>query len=263
MQFIHRFSFTSNPELKRELLAIGFDVADNGFVAIEIDEGAERWPAVKAWAARREPFDLLMTKFTKKELADAAWLEWGADWHHGYPQPGEDVFGYRQATYDLSDWCEVCGIGMVQKAPFQMKGEPKWGNKGILQLNWVFGEYFVTPDVWTSVFKSRGIGSRPVLNRKGATLSTVVQLVIEERVGIVTDGLPAERCSKCGRLKYLPVVRGPFPALRERPSQAMARTREYFGSGGQADQLVVISQELSCALATAQIRGASGRPVSA
>src|SRR5689334_21562287 len=200
MQIIHRISIASSSDVQRELARLGFVVADHGFVSFEVDEAHDSWPALSDWIARRRAVDIATTKFSKRELADARWLELMADWHYGYPQPDEDVFGYRQATYDLTGWCEQCGIGMMQKAPFQMKGEVKWGKNGILQLNWVFDEYFVTPDVWSSVFKPHGIGCRLVMNTKGVELKTVVQLVIEEEVNIVPEGLPFERCARCGRV---------------------------------------------------------------
>jgi hypothetical protein len=126
---------------------------------------------------------------------------------------------------------------------------------------WVYDELFVIPAVWASIFKPCGIRCRPVMNTRQLELETVVQLVVEEEVGIVAAGLHAERCGKCGRMKYLPVTRGPFPALAEEPSQPIARTREYFGSGGQADKGLLISRGIASALGAASIRGASLRPV--
>jgi hypothetical protein len=261
MQIIHRISIASSGDVQRELARLCIVVADRGFVSFEVDESHEAWPALSDWIARRRAVDVVSTKFSKKEVSDARWLELMADWHHGYPQPNEDIFGYRPVTYDLTNWCSQCGVGMKQKAPFQMKGEPKWGKNGILQLNWVFDEYFVTPELWTGIFEQQGIGCRPVTNTKGDELKTVVQLVIEEEVGIVPKGLSFERCAKCARTKYLPVTRGPFPALAEEPTDAIAKTKEYFGSGGQADKRVVVSQKLAHSLAVAKVRGASVRPV--
>jgi hypothetical protein len=100
-----------------------------------------------------------------------------------------------------------------------------------------------------------------VNDRKGAELKTVVQLVVNEEVGIVTKGLPAEECRKCGRAKYLPVVRGPFPALLGDPTIAMTKTREYFGSGGRAYREVLVSQAIFRALAAHKVHGASMIPV--
>jgi hypothetical protein len=207
--------------------------------------------------------DFITTRFSDYELANAHWLELVPDWHDGYPQPDELDFGYRDATYDLTHFCDRCGVGMRQKAPFQMKREPKWGKRGILQLNWMFDEFFVQPDVWTTVFKPHGVESRSVLNISGAMLKTVVQLVTNDEVGIVTKGLTTEEtvCTKCGRTKYLPVKRGPFPALRSEPSAAMLKTKEYFGSGAAAAKRVLISQGLARSLASHGVLGASVKPV--
>jgi hypothetical protein len=262
MQIIHRISIASSMEVKRELAELGIVVADSRLVmTFEVDEADSSWPALIGWIARHRALDIVSTRFTKRELADARWLKLIPDWHHGYPQPHEDVFGYRQATYDLTDWCKQCGIGMRQKAPFQMKGEPRWGKRSILQLNWVFDEYFVTPNAWSAVFKPHSIGCRPVMNRKGIELGTVVQLVIDEEVGIKTEGLAFECCEKCHRMKYLPVTRGPSPPLVEVPTQAMAKTHEYFGSGGSAHKSVIVSRDLAGALMAEKLRGASLRPV--
>lgn len=263
MQILHRVSISSTPQIRRELAAIGVLVGESGFVTFEIDESDRVWPELEGWIAKRKAVDVVTTKFSKKELAEARWLELTPDWHHGYPQPNELDFGYREATYDLTNYCERCGIGMEQKAPFQMKSEPKWGKRSILQLNWIFDEYFVTPEVWGKVFKPHGIECRPVMNTKSAELKTVVQLVSHEEVGIVTDGLPAEEtaCSKCGRMKYLPVTRGPFPALTSEPSAAMVKTKAYFGSGASAHKGVLISQAVARTFMGNKVRGASLRPV--
>ncbi|MGB5210703.1 MAG: hypothetical protein WBP60_09295 [Gammaproteobacteria bacterium] len=263
MQIIHRISIASSPDIQRELARLGISVADSGFVSFDVDESNKSWPELEEWVARRRAVDVASTKFSKKEIADARWLELVPDWHHGYPQPDEDVFGYRQATYDLADWCDRCGVGMKQVAPFQMKGEPKWGKRSILQLNWVFDEYFVTPDAWALVFKPHGIECRPVLNTKGGELRSVVQLVAQGEVGVVTEGLATEEtaCSSCGRTKYLPVARGRFPALKEEPATAMVKTKESFGSGASAHKRVLVSQAVAHSLTAGKLRGASLRPV--
>lgn len=269
MKVLHRIGFRASASQRRELEALGVRLpagvsmpgGGDPFVAFDVAEDEQNWPQVRVLLGRWEVSEgQIRTEFSKKEIAAAHWLEIGA-WHHGYPQPDEDVFGYRQVTYDLTEWCEQCGIGKKQKAPFQMKGEPKWGPNGVLQLTWIYDELFVKPEVWASVFKLAGIDHRPVTNTKGAELKTVVQLVVDEEVGIVTEGLASERCAKCGRVKYLPVTRGPSPMLTSQPSRAMARTKEYFGSGGQADKRVLISQALVRALVTENVRGASLRPV--
>jgi rRNA maturation protein Nop10 len=230
-------------------------------VSFELDESHESWPKVQRWITARRPVDVVRTQFSKQELASAKWLELMPDWHHGYPQPNEDVFGYREATYDVSEYCPQCGTGLKQKAPFQMKAEPKWGRNGILQLNWIFDEYFVTPAIWAKVFEPHGVGYRQVLSTKGVELKTVMQLIVAEEIDVITEGLPIERCPSCGRVKYVPITRGRFPVLASEPAGHMAKTRQYFGSGASASKRVLISQDLAHALASENVRGASVRPV--
>jgi hypothetical protein len=269
MRLVHRISLRMTASQRRELEALGLKVpagialpgAGDPLVAFDVDEDHPNWSALRVLFQQWDAGDFIRTKFSKKEVAEARWLELVPDWHHGYPQPDEEVVGYLRATYDLTDFCEKCGVGLRQRAPFQMKGEPKWGRNGILQLNWIFDEYFVTPEVWATVLKPLGIGCRPVMSAKDIELHTVVQLVAEEEVGVVTDGLAGEECSSCGRMKYLPVMRGPFPSLVSEPSRAMVKTREYFGSGAAAYQGVLVSQECARALTTASVRGASVKPV--
>lgn len=262
MQVIHRLSVNTSPEVRRELAALGIVVGTGGILTtFEVNEAHESWPKIQRWMAAHKPLDIVSTKFTQEEIAAASWLELDPSWHWGYPQPNEDEFGYLEATYDLSDYCEVCGIGLVQKAPFQMKGEPRWGRNGILQLNWVFDEYFVRPEVWAAVFKPRGIACREVLSLRGAQLKTVVQLDIQELVSIATNGLKGEACSTCGRVKYEPVRRGYFPALTQEPKGRAAKTREYFGSGASGRRRVLISRDVWRDVVATKTRGATVTPL--
>jgi hypothetical protein len=230
-------------------------------ISFDVEEGDPRWPAVSGWIKRRRAGDIVRTTFTEAEQSAAAWLELEPSWHHGYPQPDEGSFGYLAATFDLRDYCEKCGVGRRQSAPFQMKREPKWGRRGILQLNWVFDEFFVRPDVWKAVFSPFGVGCRAVLDTQEAELETVVQLNVEEEVDVVTDGLVPEVCDVCDRVKYLPHTRGRFPALISTPEGSMVKTSQWFGSGGAADRRLLVGQALRRALVEKKVRGVSYRPL--
>jgi len=257
----HRLSFNSSPARAQMLAEVGIDVAREGFVTIVVHENDATWDQVRRLMPRLDPVDMVDTVFAKRELAAAEWLELVPTWHCGYPQPDEDNFGYRTATYDLSEYCDRCGVGLRQRTPFQMKGEPRWGRNGILQLNWVFGEFFTTPEVYRTVFAHHGVSSRPVLNRLGSILDTVVQLAVEETVPVATDALEPTNCTVCGRTKFTPVVRGYFPATLHPPSGALFRTQQYFGSRASAHQMVVASQAVVQELTTRGIRGASYHPL--
>jgi hypothetical protein len=263
VRIIHRVGIVSSPEIRGELAAFGVVVSDSGLAVFDVDEANVEWPALQQWIRRRRASDVSSTQFSREEIDGAEWLEIVPEWHHGYPQPKQDSFGFVEVTYDTTRYCRECGVGLAQKAPFQMRAEPKWGRRGVLQLNWVFDEFFVKPEVYAAVFEPMGVRSQLVTNTKGIELKSVVQLVVDEQAGVVTDCLPAETCPRCGVRKYLPVTRGTFPALVSEPSGAMVKTTEYFGSGRSAHKRVLVAQSIARLLVQHDVRGASLRPVGA
>lgn len=192
--------------------------------------------------------------------APAEVLELMTDWHHGYPQPEREM-AYRSLTYDDSDYCQECGGGLRQVAPSRMSGEPRWGRRAILQLNWVFDEFFVRPEFHAEVFAPHGIAARPVLDKRGErALETVVQLDVPDEVPVDTTDLVGESCPTCGRLRYLPHVRGPLPAPLKPLPAAMVRTVEVLGSGAVSDRRMLVTANLWADLDAAGRLGVSPRP---
>ena len=228
-------------------------------IAFDIRETHKSWPAVRDWIARNRAVDSVTTQFTAAEIRRADWLMLCPTWHHGYPQPREDDFGYLQETFDLSDYCPACGTGRRQSSPFMMKAEPKWGRREILQMNWVFDQFFVTPQLWARVFEPAGIPCREVLDRRRRVLQTVVQLDIREEVGIAMADYAPTPCTQCARPKFLPHCRGFFPSPTDPPSAQAVRSRQVFGSGASAHNAVLVSRQLAAKLE--KVRGASLWPV--
>jgi hypothetical protein len=207
MKFVHRIGFRASTAQRKELEMLGVNVPSgivlpgggDPLVAFDIDEDHRHWPILQGLFERWKVSDILRTEFSKEEIGAARWLNLRPDWHYGYPQPKEDEFGYLEATYELTvkvfirsactEYCQQCGIGIKQKAPFQMRGEPKWGRRDIFQFNWIFDEYFVTPEIWRRIFSPVGVEYRSVVNTRGTELKTVVQFVSSEEVPIATDGL--------------------------------------------------------------------------
>ncbi len=260
MRVIHRISFDSTEGLKGEFQRLGLALDDDELVSFEIDETDEAWPGVKLLVERHSLFDYVHTVFSDAEIAEADILQLYPDRHDGYPQP-ERQFKYREMTYDVGQFCATCGIGLHQKAPFRLKREPNWKDTDILQLNWVFDEYFVKPEIWERTMKPIGVSCCPVLDRVGATLRSVVQVDIRQEIAVVTEGLVAERCLTCRREKYLPVTRGPLFALYKQMPEGLAKTTIYFGSGALAYRGVFASRELWEAFRHAGVRGIGARPV--
>ena len=258
MRVVHRVSVASSSSVAASLSEVGVHVASAGLVTFEVDESDPSWRLVDPWVRSYGAVDVASTVFSAEELAAAAQLEMVADWHHGYPQP-ERNFGYLRGTFD-GGACGVCGVGRCQVGPFQLTGEPKWGRRNVLQLNWVFDEFFVKPELWSAVFEPLGVCCRPVVDRKGQVLQTVVQLVVDAEVDVETDGLTSMVCSACGQRKFAVSRRGFSPAPREPGgAELMARSRQWFGSGASAHCEVIVARELRRALLPT-LNGASFRP---
>lgn len=259
MRIIHRISFNSSPALKKELASLGLEVEEQGLVTFEVDESHPHWLELKVWAEQHRAVDFVTTKFTAREVSTAGWSDLCPTWHHGYPQPDEQ---YRKLIYELNDWCSQCGIGQRQKAPFRMKKEPKWGKKGILQLNWVFDEFFVKPGVWESVFRPHNIKARTVHNTKGVPLTEVLQLEItnDADIDVSCANLEGTECEQCGQTKYLPFTRGFFPPLVGSSQSRIVRIRQWFGSGYSAFNPILVSKELVADLLAHKVKGVSFWP---
>jgi len=263
MKIIHRITLRTTSRIKEALRALDVSV-DDGLATFEVDETHPSWAQIIDLAREAKALDVISTKTTKRERRAASWLEMNPTWHHGYPQPDDDA-GYLALTYDLSNYCSVCGVGAVQDAPFRLKGEPNWGKKGILQLNWIFDEYFARPEVWERVFRPFGIDCCSVLDAKtDSPLASVVQLTITAEIDVEMDAHQHEYrfCPNCERRKYLPVVRGCFPRLASNPGNVgMGKTTTFFGDGASGFRAVLVSNPLYLKLEEQAVTGASFLPV--
>jgi len=262
MEIFHRFAIGAH--FSEQFRAVGVDLPESKdlILVFEIAEDDPRWRDVERLAkdiGNGGAGHTLTTKFSRSELDAAAYLSMLPSWHHGYPQP-EDEFAYRKATYDLSDYCPVCGIGARQVAPFCFKKPPSWGRRSILQLNWVFDEYFVKPEIWESVFRPYGAECRPVvLDKTGAEIESVVQLEIPNLVELQMGDYPFEECSTCGRKKFDPRVAG-FSQLPASTASNIFKSTQYFGSGASAFRHVLVSNALYGKFHLVQARGVEFQP---
>ena len=110
------------------------------------------------------------------------------NWYHiqtgqfGYPQP-EDY--YEEITYETSNACLTCNIGLEQKNEFRFKSEPKAKHSQILGLNWVFDQIFVRQIVKEVFEKEKVTGitfSQPVNNKTGFQIQGLYQLRVDNIV---------------------------------------------------------------------------------
>lgn len=264
MRIVHRISQTIDGQQQTRLRELGI-VVETGLITFEIDEANPSWAEVEKLVAEWKALDMVRTEFSKAELASATMLRMGPSWHHGYPEPSDEM-GFLKETYVESSVCKVCGSGKVQQHSFRLKQEPKWGNRQVLQLNWVFDEFFVQPETWQRVFHPFGIACREVVHVKsGKPLETIVQLCIDEIATAelaIDKNLAVEQCKSCGVVKYMPIVRGEFPGLRGESKTSMTKTKEVFGSGASSWRAVLVSSELFRAITEAKLKGVEFIPTS-
>ena len=171
-------------------------------------------------------------------------------------------FGYIQETYDVTNYCEVCGIGAVQRNSFRLLSEPTWGNKSILQLNWVYDCFFTTPEVYETVFRPFGIDIMPVVSHKtGKRLERVVQLIIERSANLMSypTRLLIHTCVECSRNKYSNQHIGYFPNTVIIPNRHMVATVEYFGTDNKAYTEVLVTNKLYREIIANRLKGVSFR----
>ena len=131
----------------------------------------------------------------------------------------------------------------------------------MMQLHWIYDYLFVRPEIWSAIFAPRGIGFLPFQSARGVDLRTVLQVAVDQEVGLCTEGLSYSVCAKCNRVKYRLDPRAAAPPLAEGPSGQIVNTREYFGDGGLATRLVIIAQDIAQALRTAKVRGVVYSPL--
>ncbi len=257
MKITHNIALSVSNREQSAFKKIGVDLP-LGFTSFKIAEDDGRWSNVAVLARKFQAVDTAATDFSAAEINAAEYLGMEPAWHSGYPEP--DDGGYLEATYDLSHYCRVCGIEKTQVAAFRMKRSPVWGKKSILQLNWVFDEYFVTPSAWLSVFKPFGLDRKPVLlDRTGEILDSVVELDASARHELSYDG-DFEICKACGAKKYLPPIRGFYPLAKSVGDESIYKSEQYFGSGASANRRVFISAELYKAIVGAGLKGAEFIP---
>lgn len=295
MEIFHRIwaDVQRKPDFKTAVdrLQLRYKYTDNivgKHIHFEISEKHALWPQIQELAARYDvPYAFpVRVEYSKAEIAGAAWLSMHATRHSGYPQP-EDEFQHR--VYDPNGYCDRCGIHPTQRAPFRFKSEPK-GLDSFLQLNWVFDEFFVVPEVRTLFTDAgvTGVGYGPCIHHSsGRRLYSRTQLLLPNvlRSGLETTQLNTVTCRPdneegpvkanlgrlryaddypyCGRVKYHWPLLGQNTYAAEVFSGApdIVKSHEWFGSGGSASREVLVSQRVCRLVLDHKLRGVSFVPL--
>lgn len=229
--------------------------AEEHIASIEMYASDPHWPWVEAYMQTTKRGWVSDTVFTKEEIQQAQWMRVRSEWVTGYPQPMEG-FAYKSITYSDDDFCDECGIGLVQNDSFRMKKAPAWGRRHFFSLLWVEDELFVSEAV-RKAFSDDGITGvefMPVKDRNGkATFDGLFQLQIQKTLeeGLVlepTNICSTAVCSRCGHRKS----RGNEGIMLQFRRQIfenapdIVKTGDYFGVAGNKAPAreIVISQKV-------------------
>jgi hypothetical protein len=261
MELFHHFSLrVASESAAREFSDIGIELQrgpqntyGSSVASIDIGERDERWITVREIAEKYKITEFVTTKFSEEEINAADTLCIFATSGRGYPEPSKDL-GFLAASYDLSTFCAKCGTGLRQINPLRINFKPNL-KRSIMQLNWIFDEFFVAREVWTEVFEPFGIGYWPVvLDRTGEEIESVVQLKISHYVDLILDEASATVCPTCGRTKTRMNVRGFCPM----PTSILApifKSTQYFGSDASAFNRVLVASSLYKEIKKDRLRG--------
>lgn len=260
MEIVHHYGIKlRSDEDRRAFSDVGIELQPEAhlpqggiIVGLDISELDQRWLPAQALIQKYKFTEFFFTKFTASEFESTRTLCLLAKFNRGYPQP-EEGFGFLSETYDLTEYCSKCGTGGLQARPFRLKSVSLL-KRAVMQLNWVFDEFFVSHEVWTDVFKPFGVDCWPViLHKSGKELEGVVQLKIGQRTDLAmkVDGTV---CPACGRSKAPLDLRGFAPAPLEMQGH-ICRSIQYFGSGAQAFNRIMVSAPLYGRIKSAKLRG--------
>jgi hypothetical protein len=220
------------------------------------------------------------TEYEKADIKNAEWFIVNTG-EYQYPQP-EDDFGYLKATFNLDNYCKWCGIGKIQNAAYRLKTEPKQHNNQFWGLHWDFDAIFVRQEAKNILEreKIRGIHfSNPVLHKKNTPIEDFYQLHIDTVLSTGFDKYNTktitcklnneENCNTdpatkyCGRIKYHhPMIGGYLFDRNIFDNQYdIVETNEYFGSGGSANRLQIVSKTFKTIVENNKLKGLSFIPI--
>lgn len=186
--------------------------------------------------------DILCYEYSIEEIETADYFVL-KDWYGcGYPQPDRN-FKYESISFDSSKICQGCGCGRIQTNNLRVNKLSKHGFWGFSA--WLFDEIFVSKNVYNEVFAPYGIEKRDVI-KAGKKLEDVFQLiipVIDEPIDL--SDRKQEICTVCGETKYtMQHFAYPFFPLHNHPLPGIYKTKEYFGSGHEAQHVLIISKDI-------------------
>lgn len=261
-----------------KLKALGIEV-EEGFDAFVIDIDHPDLNTVKAIIGDEWDESVSYeTEFSEDDRRNAPYLHVYPQKMFGYPQPESskepfpfDQYPYYKEVFEIENTDAEYGVLKgKQIGSFRFKKEPAWGSSAIGSAFWIQDFIFVKPDVYARVFAPLNINSLPAVEYKTKkALKSIVQLVPQGMSNAELD-IKAEKIDETeevdswGIRKYILNAAGYYPGFKSDPGDLdFFVTREFFGSGGQTDHAVIISQKLYRLLVESGIKGLEYEPMKA
>jgi uncharacterized protein YutE (UPF0331/DUF86 family) len=214
----------------------------------------------------------LLIEYDEIDMENAQWYIIGTS-QYQYPQP-EDDFGYRNLTFNLDNYCPLCGIGKIQNNPYRLKYEPKQKPNLFWGLHWEYEPIFIREEI-KNIFEKEKIGgvyfSQPVIHKSNKPIERFYQLHIETILdkGLITDNVNTVTCKInneensnrnnelkcCGRIKYNSYRALEFNKKIFSTDNDFYLTNEYFGSMGSAYRKKIISKKIYNLIKNYKLRG--------
>lgn len=249
------FPKQQNADFIQYLISKNIPFVDDDTMAISIDvvTSNPHWPEIEKYVNQRKFHCLTDMEFTEEELAEADWMRIRTIWRTGYPEPSNN-FAYLDIAYTKDEYCDNCGAGLEQKAPFRLAKTPSWGRRHFFAPYGLEDELFVDESA-RRIFESNGITGIEyacVYNKSGQKeLSNIYQMKILHNLpkSLLTDNAAIRsvtQCPVCGSEKILRHGGAKMQFLRRAFNGAadIVKTAEIFGgSKRKASNVILINQK--------------------
>jgi hypothetical protein len=256
MKIIHRISYNPSRRKKvtKKLRKLGITLKESGNKKVvllnyfDICEDDPTWPKVKEiLLTSKIGLDPTWTEFTKEEILSAEWVKIASDFIHGFPMPKMDS-SWKEISFDCEKVCSECGIGLKQKAPIHLEGEPELEGNDFMAIYWTYN-FFARPKIFDVMLENdiQGFEILPAIDHSTNTpLDTIKQMKVTNELSpcIIEDNLQRDN-NKCEHIKYWVLSRGMLKFFKTSFSNLpdLIKTNEWFGTGHEAIQLTLASNK--------------------
>lgn len=125
-------------------------------------------------------------EYSKKELNKAKYLRLWLRKYSGYPQP-ETINvknSYINYTYDITNFCPICGSGLIQRDSFYLKKSFNIEKVRIGGVYWVYDTFFITNEL-RDLFVKEGFSEIEFLPVKNIKTKQIIDNIVQLKINPV------------------------------------------------------------------------------